>query len=230
MHRHTEPSGYQPAGDDTITSIKPMPAGWQARVPPPASVYPSRYWAPDRGRGQQTVALPPVPRPRRIRRTLRWTAGLFIGGIAATGALFTGAVFAAAIVGPAPASHPRPSPAAATAAASPRPAHITSTGYRVLFKLNGSAPTGLTSVSYGSAGHPRTPAASVPFTASLPWHPHTAYTITGQLYGPGSISDSVICRRIDHLSDGSRRVKDTTVALGTAARDGDTATATWEQT
>ena len=199
----------------TTADVEARAAGGQPPLPP----------------GEPTLA--PVT-PKRRRRRWPWVVAaviaLFAAGGIASGVSGSGSGTSTSTTtsGPAVAgqsSAPEAAPASPAAPAVP-PVTVTYTTTRVIFKVDGTAPSGA-SVMYGSDSDNRSPSdglgvledgAALPFTGSMRYDPSALYYfVTAQLEGGGAISDRVILVKTTHYSDGSKKVERTLVAHGHAS-------------
>ena len=206
------------------------------RNPVPASALPATGPMPIHGNSAWDPArVSPVRLHRgRHARRHRWLRRL---GLAAVLAILLGAIAWAGLGGPLPSNPFAPHGGTPTVSApgsghpshaeSASAVHVVRTAYRVIFRVTGSGQAD--NISYGSESQliSKPDITAVPFTASLPWDANVkAYTITAQQYGAdGYVQSTITIRQIDHLSDGTRKVKNTTVAVGNANTDGSYATA-----
>jgi serine/threonine-protein kinase len=192
------------------------------------------YGAPEPRPVPQLLAPVPPPAPRRRRR---WPVAValaavvaVLGGMAA--AVATSPAMArsiSAIVDPSPA----PGPAAVPAASQPAAPHVVEITKRVIFRVTGSAPDGVSVRSYGTQAAyliggdylPLPWHASMPYSADASW-----YAINAQLDdGIGDITTEVIFRKITRYSDGSRKVADRVAATGHVADGYGIASAQWNR-
>jgi hypothetical protein len=174
-------------------------------------------------------ASPPPPAPRR-KRERHWpyavasaiiTLALSVVAVAGITANPAMARSISAFVSPAPAPRPPATP------------HVVKTTKRVVFRVTGSAPDGVSVRSYGPdtgslVGGDYLPVpwhASMPYSADARW-----YAIRAQLDdGVGGITTEVILREIAHYSDGSRKVTNRVAATGHVAGGYEIAAAQWQR-
>ncbi len=205
-------------------------------VPPSWISSSGRYGAPEPRPVPQLPAPTPPPAPRRRRR---WPVAValaavvaVLGGMAAavaTSPAMARSISAIADPGPSPA----PGPAAVPAASQPAAPHVVKINKRVIFRVTGSAPDGVSVRNYGTqtaylTGGDYLPLAwhaSMPYSADASW-----YAINAQLDdGIGDMTTEVIFRKITRYSDGSRKVADWVAATGHVAGGYGIASAQWNR-
>jgi hypothetical protein len=101
-----------------------------------------------------------------------------------------------------------------TESAPPAPPHVKWTAKRIVFRVRGYAPSGV-SITYGSDSDNRSPqggmgplgdGTAVPWEASVKYHADDLYySLTAQLEGGGNVTAKVYVKLIQHMSDGTTR-------------------------
>ena len=221
---------------DLVALNRMLVASGGQPVPPSWISSSGRYGAPEPRPVPQLPAPTPPPAPRRRRR---WPVAValaavvaVLGGMAAavaTSPAMARSISAIADPGPSPA----PGPAAVPAASQPAAPHVVKINKRVIFRVTGSAPDGVSVRNYGTqtaylTGGDYLPLAwhaSMPYSADASW-----YAINAQLDdGIGDMTTEVIFRKITRYSDGSRKVADWVAATGHVAGGYGIASAQWNR-